>query len=488
MSDSVVEAPARPELANYVGGEWTPARSGNTYEKRNPANPEEVVGEFPASGKDDVDAAVEAAAAAFPGWSELPAASRAAVLMRGVDAIEARVEDMAADMTREMGKPLREARLEAARTAAIFRYFAGEAWRPTGEHYEQSATGSALYTLRRPLGVVGLITPWNFPAAIPAWKMAPALVYGNTVVLKLAQEAPLTGLHLAAALDEAGIPKGVLNVVIGRGAEVGTPLVEHPKVRAISFTGSVAVGHQVRDQATALGKRVQLELGGHNPLIVTADADLPRAVEAAYAGAFWSAGQKCTATRRIYVQAPIYDEFRQRLLDRIESGKVGDPADPETEVGPLVNEKQLTDVLEAVEQGKREGGRLLTGGERIDEDSYLMAPTLFEEVADDAMLSCEEVFGPVTSLYRFKTLDEAIERANAVEFGLSAAIFTSSLAATQEFVKRLEAGLLHVNSQTAGADVHVPFGGIKGSGFGPHEQGRAALEFYTEVVTVYQDA
>jgi alpha-ketoglutaric semialdehyde dehydrogenase len=488
MSDSVLEAPTRPELANYVGGEWAPARSGRTYEKRNPANPAEVVGQFPASGEEDVDAAVEAAANAFPGWSDAPAAGRAAVLMRAADAIEARVEDMAADMTREMGKPLREARMESARTAAIFRYFAGEAWRPKGELYEQAATGSTLYTLRRPLGVVGLITPWNFPAAIPAWKMAPALVYGNTVVLKLAQEAPLTGLHLAAALDEAGIAEGVLNVVIGRGSEVGTPLVVHPKVRAISFTGSVAVGHQVRDQATALGKRVQLELGGHNPLIVTGDADLDRAVEAAYAGAFWSAGQKCTATRRIYVETPVYNEFRQRLLDRIASGKVGDPTDPETEVGPLVNEQQLNDVLEAIDQGKREGGKVLAGGERVDDDSYLVAPTLFEGVADNAMLSCEEVFGPVTSLYSFDTLDEAIERANAVEFGLSASIFTNSLEAAEAFVRRLEAGLLHVNSQTAGADVHVPFGGIKGSGFGPHEQGRAALEFYTEVVTVYQDA
>jgi acyl-CoA reductase-like NAD-dependent aldehyde dehydrogenase len=488
MSDSVLEAPTRPELANYVGGTWTPARSGRTYEKHNPAHPSEVVGEFPASGEDDVNAAVEAAAKAFPGWAGTPAAGRAAVLMRAADAVEGRVEDMAADMTREMGKPLREARMESARAAAIFRFFAGEAWRPKGELYEQAATGSALYTLRRPLGVVGLITPWNFPAAIPAWKTAPALVYGNTVVLKVAQEAPLTGLHLAAALDEAGIPDGVFNLVIGRGSEVGTPLVRHPEVRAISFTGSVAVGHQVREEATALGKRVQLELGGQNPLIVMRDAALDRAVEAAYAGAFWSAGQKCTATRRIYVEAPVYDEFRQRLLDRIESGKVGDPADPETEVGPLVNEKQLNDVLDAVKQGKHEGGTIIAGGERVDDEAYLLAPTLFEDVADEAMLSREEVFGPVTSLYRFDTLDEAIDRANAVKYGLSASIFTASLEATQEFVKRLDAGLLHVNSQTAGADVHVPFGGIKGSGFGPHEQGRAALEFYTEVVTVYQDA
>jgi alpha-ketoglutaric semialdehyde dehydrogenase len=488
MSDSVLEAPARPALANYVGGDWTPARSGKTYEKRSPSRPSAVMGEFPASAEEDVDAAVEAAASAFPSWAGLPAAARGAVLMRAADAVEASVEEIAQDMTLEMGKPLREARLEAARAATIFRFFAGEAWRPRGELFEQGATGSPVYTVRRPLGVVGLITPWNFPAAIPAWKVGPALVYGNTVVLKVAQEAPLTGLHLAAAFDRAEIPPGVLNVVIGRGSDVGTPLVRHPDVRALSFTGSVAVGKQVRDEATALDKRVQLELGGQNPLIVMADADLGRAVEAAYAGAFWSAGQKCTATRRIYVQAAIYDEFRQRLLDRVESGHVGDASDPQTEVGPLVNEQQLEDVLAAIERGKGEGGTVLTGGERVDDEAYLLAPTIFENVADDAMLSCEEVFGPVASLYPFDTLDEALSRANAVEFGLSAAIFTTSLDSTQRFVNELQAGILHVNSQTAGADVHVPFGGIKGSGFGPHEQGRAALEFYTETVTVYQDA
>jgi alpha-ketoglutaric semialdehyde dehydrogenase len=306
--------------------------------------------------------------------------------------------------------------------------------------------------------------------------------------MKLAQEAPLTGLHIAACLEEAGIPAGVFNIVVGRGSEVGTPLVEHPQVKAISFTGSVAVGYQVRERATALGKRVQLELGGQNPLIVMADADLDRAAEAAFAGAFWSAGQKCTATRRIYVQEPVYDQFRDRLLARMERGAVGDPGDPATEVGPIVNEKQLDEVLEGIERGKVEGGTVLAGGERLDDEAYLLAPTLFEGVADDAFLSCEEVFGPVTSLYRFADVDEALRRANAVEFGLSASIFTSDLGATQRFVNELEAGILHVNSQTAGADVHVPFGGIKGSGFGPHEQGRSAMEFYTEVVTVYQDS
>jgi acyl-CoA reductase-like NAD-dependent aldehyde dehydrogenase len=482
-----VEAPPRPARSNYVGGEWRPSAGGRTYEKRNPANPAEVVGEFPASNADDAEAAVAAAHAAFPSWATTPAAQRAAFLTKAAEALEARVEEVAQDMTREMGKPIREARMEAARGVQILRYFAGEAWRPKGEMYEQSATGSSVFTTRRPLGVVALITPWNFPAAIPMWKSAPALVYGNTVVMKLAQEAPLTGLHIAECFAEAGLPAGVFNVLAGRGSEVGAPLVRHPRVRAISFTGSVAVGEEVREAATKLGKRVQLELGGHNPLIVMADADLGRAVEAAYAGAFWSGGQKCTATRRIYVQEGAYDEFRLRFLGRIEKGAVGDPSDPQTEVGPIVNEKQLADVLSAVERGRKEGGEVIAGGERADEDAYLMAPTVFEGVADDAYLSCEEVFGPVTSLYRFTTLDEALERANAVEFGLSASLFTSDLATAQRFVQEAEAGILHVNSQTAGADVHVPFGGIKGSGYGPHEQGRAALEFYTEVVTVYHD-
>jgi alpha-ketoglutaric semialdehyde dehydrogenase len=483
----VLEAPARPAFANFVGGEWRASASGSTYEKHGPWRPSEVIGEFPASDAADVDAAVEAAAAAFEPWSRAPAAYRGAVLGQAADAIDRRVEQIAQDMTLEMGKPIREARLEAARMALILRFFGGEGLRAVGERYEQAATGSVAYTMRRPLGAVALITPWNFPAAIPAWKTAPALAYGNTVVMKLAQEAPLTGLHLAACFEEAGLPPGVFNIVVGRGSAVGTPLVGHRSVRAVSFTGSVAVGELVRGEATSLGKRVQLELGGHNPLIVTADADLDRAVEAAYAGAFWSAGQKCTATRRIYVEETVYDEVKRRLLERMARGVVGDPSDPETEVGPIVNEAQLEEVLAGIARGKEDGGTLLAGGERIDDDAYLLSPALFEGLADDAFLSCEEVFGPVTTLYRFSDLDDALRRANAVRFGLSAAIFTSSLASARTFVETIEAGIVRVNGQTAGADVHVPFGGIKGSGFGPHEQGRTAIEFYTEVVTVYED-
>jgi acyl-CoA reductase-like NAD-dependent aldehyde dehydrogenase len=484
MTEILTAAPAR----NFVGGEWLESLSGETYEKHNPWRPSEVTGVYAASGADDVEAAVAAAKQAFPGWAGLPGPQRAAFFFRAAEAFEARTEAIALDMTAEMGKPLRESRAEAARTAAILRYSAGEAQRPIGEVYEASVPGQRLYTLRRPLGVVGLITPWNFPAAIPVWKLAPALIYGNTVVLKLAYEAPRTGLHIAECFASAGLPAGVLNVLTGSGSTAGAELVRNPDVRAISFTGSVPVGRAVRDEATARNCRVQLELGGQNPLIVMADAELDRAVEAAYTGAFWSAGQKCTATRRIFVQEEIADEFRARVLARVEAGVVGDPTDPATEVGPLVNKTALDDVLAAVERARAEGGTVLAGGGRADDEGYLVSPAVVEGLADDAQLSCEEVFGPVTSLYRFATLDEAIARANAVPFGLSAAIFTRDLRAVHRFANELQAGILRVNSQTVGADVHVPFGGIKGSGWGPHEQGRAALEFYTEQVTVYQDA
>ncbi len=484
MSETVSATPAR----NFIGGEWSESESGETYEKRNPWRPDEVTGVYAASSADDAIAATEAAYEAFPGWAALPAAARAAFFFKAADAIEARVEQIAKDMTAEMGKPLREARMESARAAAILRYSAGEAYRPAGEVYEPSVGNQTLYTRRRPLGVVGLITPWNFPMAIPVWKLAPALIYGNTVVLKLGYEAPRTGLHIAECFAEAGLPAGVLNVVTGSGSRVGAELVSNRHVRALSFTGSVAVGHGVRNEATARNCRVQLELGGHNPFIVMADAELDRAAEAAFAGAFWSAGQKCTATRRILVQDTVYDAFREKFLARIAAAKVGDPADPATEVGPVVAAGPFEEIMAAIERGKSEGGTVAAEGVRADDTGYLIAPTVFENVADDAFLSCEEVFGPVASLYRFSTLDEALTRANAVEFGLSAAIFTRDLHATQRFANELQAGILHINSQTAGADVHVPFGGLKNSAWGPHEQGRAAMEFYTETVTVYQDA
>jgi alpha-ketoglutaric semialdehyde dehydrogenase len=484
----ISDAPSVAAGRNYVGGAWLAAASGETYSKLNPARPSETIGAFPSSAEADAEGAVSAAEDAFAGWSALPTARRAAYLSAAAALLEKRTERVAREMSEEMGKPLREARGEAGRAATILRFAAGEAFRSVGEHFEQAASGARVSTRRRPVGVVGLITPWNFPCAIPVWKLAPALVYGNTVVLKLAYDAPRTGLHIAEAFADAELPAGVLNVLTGKGSTVGAALVRDPRVRAISFTGSVSTGHAVRDEATALGKRVQLELGGHNPLIVMADADLDRAAEASFAGAFWSAGQKCTATRRIFVQDEVYADFRERLLARIERGKVGDPLDPDVEVGPIVNAAQYDEVVAAIERGQREGGKLVTGGAREGAEGYLIDPTVFEDVPDDGFLSCEEVFGPVTTLYRFETLDEALSRANAVAFGLSAAIFTTSLAASIRFENEAQAGLLHVNSQTAGAEVHVPFGGIKASGLGPHEQGRAAIEFYTDTVTVYVDA
>ena len=345
---------------NYIGGEWRPATSGATYQRVSPIDLE-VVGTFASSAADDVEAAVREARGALQSWIELPSAARAAVLARAADDLDARRERVAADMTTEMGKPSRESRAEVARSAAIFRYAATHAYRAHGEVFAQSSGRPAL-TFRRPVGVVGLITPWNFPCAIPAWKLAPALAYGNTVVLTLAYDAPLSGLHIAAAFAAAELPPGVLNVVTGRGATVGAAFVREPGVRAISFTGSVATGSALRDEATPLGKRVQLELGGHNPVIVMADADLDRAAEAAYAGAFWSAGQKCTATRRIFVEADVYDAFRLRLLRRIEQARIGDPRVPETEIGLLVNEEQFNEVVRAIERGTAEGGTLLVGG------------------------------------------------------------------------------------------------------------------------------
>ncbi len=472
----------------FIGGESRASASGEEYERRSPADPDEIVGRFASCGAEDAGAAAAAAEAALAGWGSTPAPVRGRVLAAAARALEARVEQVAQDMTREMGKPLREARGEAGRGVAILDYYAGEGLRSVGEVYEQSASGNPVYTLRRPVGVVALVTPWNFPAAIPLWKTAPALAYGNAVVLKLAFDAPRTGLHIAECFAEAGLPAGVLNVLTGAGSSVGAALVADPRVAAVSFTGSAEVGTSVRDAAVGRSARVQLELGGQNPLVVAADADLAAAVEAAYAGAFWSAGQKCTATRRIYVEAGAYTAFRTLLLERVAAGRVGDPLDPTTEVGPLVNERQRDDVLAGIERGRSEGGRVLTGGGMVDRGGWFVEPTVFEDVADDAFLSCEEVFGPVTSLYAFDDLDEAIERANAVRYGLSASLYTRSLDTAQRFVRGLRAGILHVNSQTAGADVHVPFGGTKGSGFGPHEQGRAAIEFYTEVVTVYHDA
>jgi aldehyde dehydrogenase (NAD+) len=473
--------------SNLIAGEWASADSGETYEKRNPWIPTRSVGVYALSSAEDVARAVEAARCAFPLWRQTAAQVRGQILTATGDLIERSLDDIALAMTAEMGKPIREARAEVTRAAAIFRFFGNEAYQPSGERYESSAQQQHLYTLRRPRGVVGLITPWNFPAAIPAWKTAPALAYGNTAVLKLAREAPETGLRLARCLCEAGLPTGVLNVVTGDGPAAGASLARHPDVDALSFTGSVDTGARVRDAVVSRGGDVQLELGGHNPMIVAADADISAACEAAYAGSFWSAGQKCTATRRILLHESIYDVFCERLLERVRCGVVGDPVVSTTEVGPLVSFDQMQTVLAGISQGVSEGGEILAGGNRRG-DGFLVEPTVFTDVGDNCFLSQEEVFGPVVSLYRFSSMEEAFTRANAVRFGLTASFFTNDLRLVHQAIDELEVGILHINSQTAGAEVHVPFGGLKASGFGPHEQGKAARDFFTQSVTVYEDA
>jgi acyl-CoA reductase-like NAD-dependent aldehyde dehydrogenase len=472
---------------NFIDGQWS--ETDETVDDTDPGNGE-VIGRLARSGAAEVDAAVQAARRSSPGWAALAASARARVLREAADDLEASAEDWGFLMTREMGKPLAEARIEAARAAAILRFFAGEAHRPFGRHYGSDQAQTWLFTRRDPVGVIGIITPWNFPAAIPTWKLAPALVFGNTVVLKLADDAALTGLRLIEALDKAGIPPGVVNVVMGPGSAVGASIVEHDGIDAISFTGSTQTGRGILEKASRSAKRVQLEMGGHNPVIVRSDAALDAAVAAVALGAFASAGQKCTATRRVYVAGDLYEAFTEKLVAKASGMKVGYGLDEDTEMGPLVNEVQLTGVLDALERAEKQG-KLHCGGKRLTDAEFAkgcyMGPAVFTDLPHDAEFSCEEVFGPNVAVWPVDDDEEAIERANATSYDLSAAIFTRDLDSAKRFVERVKAGILHVNSQTAGAEVHVPFGGLSGSGYGPHEQGRAAIEFYTQTKTVYLD-
>jgi len=476
----------RYEAALLIDGSWTGAHE--TTEDRDPGTGE-LLAEVPRGTRDDLDRAVTAARRAQPEWGALPPSARAKYLLTAADELETDADAWAELMCREMGKPLAESKVECLRAAAILRFFAGEAHRPFGEHYASDAPETWLFTRRQPVGVVGVITPWNFPAAIPAWKVAPALVFGNTVVAKFADDAALTSSRLARALTAAGLPAGALNVVTGPGSEVGAALVEHPEVDALSFTGSTEVGRGILQSAAKSTKKVQLELGGHNPVIVRADADLDGAVAAVALGAFASAGQKCTATRRVYVDEALYDDFVQRLGGRAESLKIGHGLDDDTEMGPLVNESQLQGVLDALEradkEGKMQGGRRLSDGDLAS--GCYMSPAVLTDLPHDSEFACNEVFGPAVAVWPVRDDDEALELANRTSYGLSAAIFTRDLNAAKSFVEHIEAGIVHVNSQTAGAEVHVPFGGLAGSGYGPHEQGRAAREFYTEQKTVYLD-
>jgi len=474
---------------NFIGGDWVDSASGETFANLNPADTSDVIGNFQASTVEDARAAIAAAEEAREAWRSTSAPKRGEILARAARIIEADADRIAEELTREEGKTLAEARGETARAVQIFDYFAGEGRRNGGETTPSEFGRTLLYTLREPLGTVGLITPWNFPVAIPAWKMAPALVSGNAVVMKPASAAPKTSLNIVRALEEAGLPAGVLNFVTGSGATVGREITDNPVVKGVSFTGSDTVGCGIYGQVTARGGKAQCEMGGKNPVIVLEDADIGKAVDLCIMGAMWSTGQKCTATSRAIVHRDVLDEFTAKAVEAAAAIRVGNGLDANTQVGPAIDEAQLNTVLTYIETGQKEGAELLTGGRRLTEPPYekgwFVEPTVFGGVTNDMMIAQEEIFGPVLAVIAVDGFDEAMEVANATRFGLSASVCTRDITRAMEFVDRIEAGLVHVNSPTAGAEVQVPFGGMKDSSTGTREQGRVAVDFYTQIKTVY---
>jgi len=473
-------------IRNRIGANWVGEASGEIGQTHNPANPAEVLAEYPRATREDVRAAIAAAQEALPAWSTMPPPARGAILDKASQLIAARAEDIARALTREEGKTLAEARVEVARARDIFRYYGGEGWRIGGSVLPSNAEGELLYTRREPLGVVGIITPWNFPIAIPAWKIAPALAYGNTVVFKPAEYTPHTALLLVEALVEAGLPAGVINFVTGPGARIGDELVSNPAVNGISFTGSYPVGTGIYAKAIKNLTRVQLEMGGKNPLVVLDDAPLALAVKIALTGGFGLTGQACTATSRLIVQAGIAPDFTAALAEAARGLKVGDGLEAQTQMGPVVSQAQLETDLEYIQIGQQEGARLLTGGKVIHSGSRFLQPTIFTEVDPAMRIAREEVFGPVISLIQVADLDDAIEAANAASFGLAAAVVTNDLHQALAFANRVEAGVVKVNEPTTGLALQAPFGGFKHSSANTFkEQGQAALEFYTRTKTIY---
>ncbi len=472
---------------NLVAGEWIGASDAS--ENRNPADLSDLVGTYARADVDQVNAAVDAANAALDGWAMASPQVRSDLLERVALQLFARADEIGTLLAREEGKTLAEAKGETFRAAQIFRFFAGEAIRVTGDAVASVRPDVAVEVTREPVGVVGLITPWNFPIAIPAWKIAPALAYGNTVVFKPADLTLASAHALAEIIDAAGCPAGVFNLVMGRGSVVGDAIVNHPKVDAISFTGSVPVGRNLAAEAARGMKKIQLEMGGKNPMVVLDDADLDVAVPAILNGAFFSTGQRCTASSRIVVEAGIHDIFVERLSSEMQALTVGNPLDAATQVGPVVSEKQLANNLSYVEIAGKEGAEVI-GGERLNRDTegYFQAPAMFVNATNSMRSSREEIFGPCASIIKVADYDEALAVANDTEFGLSSGICTSSLKHARDFRRRSKAGMVMVNLPTAGVDYHVPFGGRKGSSHGSREQGRYAAEFYTVVKTAYEFA
>ena len=474
-------------FSNYINGEWVAGSA--VFEDRNPANIDDVVGCFVKSAARDVEDAAAAAAAALPGWSGMSGPGRGAILFRAADILDRKFEQVAADMTREDGKTLPEAKGEVRRSINILRYFAGEGARMPGMLVPSERDRVHMFAQRKPVGVVGLITPWNFPSAIPAWKLAPALVCGNTVVLKPASAAPLSAWRIVEALHEAGIPKGVVNFVAGSGGELGQALVGAKPLRAISFTGSCEIGNWLHAEASKRRLRIQLEMGGKNPTIVLADADFSAAVENVVNASFFSTGQKCTACSRAVIEKAVYDQLVEILVAKTKKMKVGNGLDPGIDMGPAVDQSQLDTDLMYIDVAKKEGAKLLCGGNRlaggIYEKGYFVEPTIFGDVVPTMRIAQEEVFGPVLALMVANDFEDALRLANSARFGLSASIVTRDVTRIHQYINRIDAGLITVNLPTAGVEYQLPFGGTKESSFGMREQGPLALDFYTESRTVY---
>ena len=472
---------------NLVAGEWIGASDAS--ENRNPADLSDVIGTYARADVDQVSAAIEAADAALDSWAMTSPQVRADLLEAVAQQLFARADEIGTVLAREEGKTLAEAKGETLRAAQIFRFFGAEAIRVSGDAVASVRPDVSVEVTREPVGVVGLITPWNFPIAIPAWKIAPALAYGNTVVFKPADLTPASAHLLAEIIDAAGCPAGVFNLVMGRGSVVGDAIVNHPKVDAVSFTGSVPVGQNLAAEAARGMKKIQLEMGGKNPMVVLDDADLDVAVPAILNGAFFSTGQRCTASSRIIVQEGIHDAFVDRLSTEMQALTVGNPLDAATQIGPVVSEKQLASNLAYVGLAGEEGAEVI-GGERLNRDTegYFQAPAMFVGATNAMRSTREEIFGPCASIIKVADYDEALATANDTEFGLSSGICTSSLKYARDFRRRSKAGMVMVNLPTAGVDYHVPFGGRKGSSHGSREQGRYAAEFYTVVKTAYEFA
>lgn len=474
---------------NFINGKCAESVSTEIVASINPANKNEIVGYVQKSTVEDVDQAIKAAKNAQRGWSKLAGVDRGKYLYKVADILEARLDDIAETMTREMGKTLPEAKGETARGVAILRYYAGEGLRKVGDVIPSSEAGALMFTTRAPLGVVGVITPWNFPVAIPIWKMAPALIYGNTVVIKPALETAVTAAKVIECFAEAGLPDGVVNMVVGSGSIVGQRLVDHPDVNGITFTGSDAVGKSVGQGALARGAKYQLEMGGKNPVIVAEDADIDLAVEATISGGLRSTGQKCTATSRVLVHKNVYDEFKEKLVEKVQAIKVGNGIEDGVWMGPCASESQLNTVLSYIKKGKEEGARLLCGGNRyLDNsctDGFFVEPTVFEVANHKTIIAQEEIFGPVLALIKVETFEEALHIANDVKFGLSASVFTNNIQKMLHFIEDMDAGLVRVNAESAGVELQAPFGGMKQSSSHSREQGQAAIEFFTSIKTVF---